>query len=620
VNHRFRFAWLWLAHVAALVSDAGLFAAALLRPAGGGPLTADGLACAAGLVLLPIVLLSPLAGAFANAVPKRWILAGTAAFRLGIAAVVLTLAADRPWLWQVLLVALGAAFALAGPARTALVPAAAEDGRLSYSLLNGLLALGGVLAVGTGVALAAVEPEHPRLLAWLVLACYALAALAALPAAFPSDVRRPMSGLPPVSGFFPAERILQTRETRKLLRAAAWFWAVAGGLAAVLVPPVFAWQTVEAAGGPLVLFAAGLAAGAVVTAFTPHPHRVLGWVPIAFLIGLGAVVWLALAEAPRTPYFVLGLAAALAAVPLETRYQITLWPAVRGYGAALLHGVRALMVGVLGGAFVLLRSEGLLSAEGQRWGLAGLVLGGVVLVCRSFLREVLELIGATVEYPFWRLRVVGPGVERVPLRGPLLVIANHAAWFDPLWLGKVFPRQVTPLMTARFYDLPVISWLMRKVVRAIRVPEQKFRHDAPELAEAVARLDEGECVLIFPEGYLRRSEDQLLRRFGQGVWRILHQRPQTPVIPCWIEGGWGSYFSYYNGPPTKNKPFDWKRTITFAFGEPEVVPPDILADHRKTREYLRNAVLALRQLVPGIAPAPAGPAPAEPDEEDDGER
>ena len=52
-----------------------------------------------------------------------------------------------------------------------------------------------------------------------------------------------------------------------------------------------------------------------------------------------------------------------------------------------------------------------------------------------------------------------------------------------------------------------------------------------------------------------------LSQFGQGVWHILHERPDTPVVVCWIEGGWGCYFSYYNGPPTVNKRFDWWRRI-----------------------------------------------------------
>src|SRR5262249_30186000 len=98
----------------------------------------------------------------------------------------------------------------------------------------------------------------------------------------------------------------------------------------------------------------------------------------------------------------------------------------------------------------------------------------------------------------------GPGVTKVPLRGPLLIVANHTAWFDPLWIAKVVPRRIIPMMGSDFYDLPVMSWVMRRIVGAIRVQTATFRREAPELQEAIAELDRGGCVVLFPEGRLRR--------------------------------------------------------------------------------------------------------------------
>ena len=77
---------------------------------------------------------------------------------------------------------------------------------------------------------------------------------------------------------------------------------------------------------------------------------------------------------------------------------------------------------------------------------------------------------------------------------------------------------------------------MINVVGAIRVEEARLRREVPQLHEAIATLDQGEVVLLFPEGSLRRREDRPLKLFGQGVWHILHQRPLTPVVVCWIEG------------------------------------------------------------------------------------
>src|SRR5205823_5497021 len=141
----------------------------------------------------------------------------------------------------------------------------------------------------------------------------------------------------------------------------------------------------------------------------------------------------------------------------------------------------------------------------------------------------------------------------------------------------------------------ILRWLMVHVVHASRVEASEFRREAPELRQAVAALDRGECVVVFPEGRMRRRDDQLLHRFGQGIWLILRERPNTPVVPCWIEGGWGSYFSYRGGPPTRNKRFDRWRRIDVAVSEPRVLEPAVLEDHRATRVHLMQACLGARQ-------------------------
>lgn len=195
----------------------------------------------------------------------------------------------------------------------------------------------------------------------------------------------------------------------------------------------------------------------------------------------------------------------------------------------------------------------------------------------------------------YRTKVVGEGLAALPLEGPVLMIANHAAWFDPLFVAEVVPRATTHMMTASFYDKPGLRQLMRHVFRTIRVAEVGVRKEAPELAEAVKALEVGRCVVLFPEGYLRRKEEQTIRRFGRGVWQILSLRPQTPVVPCWIEGSWGCYFSHANGPPTKNKSKDRRRDVTIAVGTPIVVPTDILADQWSTRVYLMKQLLLVRK-------------------------
>lgn len=353
-------------------------------------------------------------------------------------------------------------------------------------------------------------------------------------------------------------------------------------------------------------FLYGVAAGSLLAGLQRHPLRALGFVPFA-LTGL----FIALLAASLFPALGVGLDIAfgcvsgLLGVSLATYSSKALPLSCRGIKGLLLGVV--VYVGILG-LFALMtsgvRSENSRIGSAGRWVLVG--CAGVVAAAAwwVFFRETVEHVLEGALWPLYRIRARGPGLAACPRRGPVVILANHTSYLDPLWLAKVFPRRIIAMMTSVFYDLPIMHWLMTRVAHAIRVESSTFRREAPELRQAIAALDQGECVVIFPEGMLRRREEVVLRPFGQGVWHILRERPTTPVIVCWIEGGWGSWASYYNGPPLKSKPLDWWRPIRIGASPPQVLDADILADHRRTRDYLRRACLNARAYL-GLEPLAA---------------
>ena len=44
----------------------------------------------------------------------------------------------------------------------------------------------------------------------------------------------------------------------------------------------------------------------------------------------------------------------------------------------------------------------------------------------------------------------------MPARGPLLIVTNHSSYTDPIWIGKIVPQLIHPMMGSAFYDLPVL--------------------------------------------------------------------------------------------------------------------------------------------------------------------
>lgn len=262
-------------------------------------------------------------------------------------------------------------------------------------------------------------------------------------------------------------------------------------------------------------------------------------------------------------------------------------------GRARFFAATAIGVALATGVVVLFVADR--GAPWTRWFVTGTSAVLAVQAWWTCLRPWVEFTSEMMLWVMYRVEAQGPGFTKLPQTGPCLIIANHAAWFDPLFLSKALDRPNTPVMTERFFNIWFLKPLLKYVIRVIVVPETPIKRDAPEVREAIAALDAGHCVVLFPEGYLRRREDQILRRFGQGVWQILSARPETPMIACWIEGGWGSYVSYHNGPPTKNKRFDFGRRIAIGASAPEVVPAEVLKEQLPARIYLMNRVLAARE-------------------------
>jgi 1-acyl-sn-glycerol-3-phosphate acyltransferase len=562
----------------------------------------------AAAFLAPFLLLAPLNGWVANALPLPTVLAGSSF--LALLAVVGSVYFGLSWLACLGLVA--TAGALRSAAAQAMLPAAADAARLSLPRVCGWFGVGAGLAVlccaPIGWAFRLSELGVP------LLGLGALGLLTALPVPSPAGVRRPQGPGRAVVGFFQdAGRVARRPDAAGALVGLSAFQALLIVASAVLVaealgPEGAGWGLPQV----LQMVGLGLALGGAAASLQGHPHRSLGLVPYGAAGAALAIPWALLevepGDAPDAACFLLGLAGGLVLVPLRAAYLAALPADARGNGAALSNAATVQLTAALAGALLALGEVG----PGAPFALlAGLACLGAVLTGWLLCMPAIEVVVELALLRMYRIRAHGPGAGRLPQSGPLLLVANHSSYADPLWLGKVVPRRLTPMMTSVFYDKPVLRWLMRRVVGAIRVQAGRFRREAPELQEAVTALRGGRCVLIFPEGILRRTEEKLLRPFGQGAWHILREVPEAPVVVCWIEGGWGSFASYRGGPPMKNKKLDRGLHIDIAFSEPRPLPAEVLADQRATRTYLMRACLDCRRHLGLEVPPLPGDAEAE---------
>jgi len=139
-------------------------------------------------------------------------------------------------------------------------------------------------------------------------------------------------------------------------------------------------------------------------------------------------------------------------------------------------------------------------------------------------------------FPFVRFDI--EGVERIPRRGPVILVANHRSYFDVFAVALVVSqsgRTVRFLGKKEVFDAPVIGQVA-SLLGGIRV-DRASGSDEP-LAAAAAALAEGEMVAIMPQGTIPRGRPffspELRGRWGAARLAAMSGATVVPV------GLWGT--------------------------------------------------------------------------------
>ncbi|MDD5220062.1 MAG: lysophospholipid acyltransferase family protein [Candidatus Bipolaricaulis sp.] len=146
------------------------------------------------------------------------------------------------------------------------------------------------------------------------------------------------------------------------------------------------------------------------------------------------------------------------------------------------------------------------------------------------MRRVLAAIIRAIFALLTRSRVEGS--ERIPAEGPLLVVANHFHFIDPLAVINAVRR---PLDFVGGFHMPFAPAAVRFIPRLwglYRIPRGKEGFARAALRGAEATLRGGGIVGIFPEG---GSWTNVLRRPRPGT-AFLAARTGVRVLPIGIDG------------------------------------------------------------------------------------
>jgi len=120
--------------------------------------------------------------------------------------------------------------------------------------------------------------------------------------------------------------------------------------------------------------------------------------------------------------------------------------------------------------------------------------------------------------------------ERIPQRGPYIIVANHIDWKDPPALEFTFRVAIRFMAKIEAFRMFFLGGLMRGIGC---FPVRRGQGDRRAVVTCLQVLGAGNPLGFFPEG--SRSRDRVLHRALPGI-AFLAQRSGAPIVPVGLTG------------------------------------------------------------------------------------
>jgi 1-acyl-sn-glycerol-3-phosphate acyltransferase len=153
--------------------------------------------------------------------------------------------------------------------------------------------------------------------------------------------------------------------------------------------------------------------------------------------------------------------------------------------------------------------------------------------------------------------------RKIPAQGGCILVANHVSHLDPLTFAHLaydHGRLPRFLAKSEVFDVPVVGRIVRS---ARQIPVFRLTTDASQaFRAAVAAVESGECVVVYPEGTISRDPDLWPMTGKSGAARIALSTG-APVVPV---AQWGA--NHILAPYAKKASLLPRKTITMKVGDP----------------------------------------------------
>ena len=126
-----------------------------------------------------------------------------------------------------------------------------------------------------------------------------------------------------------------------------------------------------------------------------------------------------------------------------------------------------------------------------------------------------------------------------PMAEQRIYFANHQSHLDWVLIWAALPHELrtrTRPIAARDYwaGSPFRRWLTTEVFHAVYVDRSRSANpDQDPLEPLVAALEQGDSLVIFPEG-MRSAKGEPMP-FKSGLYHLAQQFPGVQLVPAWID-------------------------------------------------------------------------------------
>ena len=120
-----------------------------------------------------------------------------------------------------------------------------------------------------------------------------------------------------------------------------------------------------------------------------------------------------------------------------------------------------------------------------------------------------------------------------------IIVANHNSHLDTMVLLSLLPlkrlRTVRPVAAADYFlRTRLLTWFATRIIGIVPIRRDPAGHRHDPLAGCSEAIENGETLVLFPEG--TRGEPERLQSFKNGVAHLAKRHPHVPVIPVFMHG------------------------------------------------------------------------------------